>query len=278
MTLPEATPEFACCTTRRLPPQLDLGAAWSAAVARPENAPGLVEMAYGLPHDSVLPPESITFLKSKFWPNGSRLRVAFSGGSAAVNAKVLQYASLWSKYANIDFVDVGPADAWDILVGYSQPGYWSLIGTDSPYARRQGGPSLNLQGFDSGRVPESEWSRVVCHEFGHALGAMHEQMRPEVTARLDADACYAYFARTQGWDRAMVDAQILTPLDIGTTVFSPEDDTSIMMYAFPAEVTRDRRPIVGGDHINDLDGRTIGLVYPGRGAVHPALPSFLLAL
>jgi hypothetical protein len=275
VTLPTPDLEFSCCATRRLPGPLHLEAAWAAAVARPENAPGLVAMAYSLPHDEPLPPQSITFLKGKFWPNGTRLKVAFSGGNSATNAKVLRYAAMWSKYANIDFLDVGTGDAWDVLVGYGQLGYWSMVGTDSRFARQQGGTSLNLQGFDSGRMPESEWSRVVCHEFGHALGALHEQARPEVVARLDPSACYSYFLRTQGWSRQTVDDQILSPLDPGTTVESVEDDTSIMMYNFPKEVTKDHRPIAGGTKINELDGQTIALVYPGRGPVHPAFPSFL---
>lgn len=271
----EAAIEFSCCTIPQLPPIPRAAAAWYAAIARPSNAPGLIDLVYGHPADQPLPPESISLLKGKFWPNGSKLSVAFKGGNTDVNAKVLQYASMWSKWANIDFVGVNPTSQWDILVGYDQPGYWSYIGTDSRFASRQGEQSLNLQGFDSQPMPDSEWSRVVCHEVGHALGALHEQQRPEAVARLDREACYRYFGQTQGWSREEIDQQILTPMDMSQVLASTEDDTSVMMYSFPGKLTIDHKPIVGGAKINELDGQTMARAYPGRGAPHPEIDDLL---
>jgi hypothetical protein len=71
---------------------------------------------------------------------------------------------------------------------------------------------MNLQDF-SMNTPESEYHRVVRHETGHTLGFPHEHLRKELVARIDPHKVYAYFLATQGWDRATVDAQVLTPLD-----------------------------------------------------------------
>ena len=68
---------------------------------------------------------------------------------------------------------------------------------------------MNLQGFTM-NTRESEYHRVVRHETGHTLGFPHEHMRRELVARIDPQRAYAYFLATQGWDRAMVDAQVLT--------------------------------------------------------------------
>jgi hypothetical protein len=267
---PMDSPEFVCCTHRELPHELRLEAAWHAATLRPSNAPALIALAYDHPADAVLPPESITLLRGKFWPNGRRINVAFSGGNQSTNNKVLNYANMWSKYANVSFVSE-KTGSYDIIVGYDQAGYWSYIGTDCGVLAKQGQQTLNLQGFDHQEMPESEWSRVVCHEFGHALGALHEQVRPEVVARLDRAKCYAYFERTQGWSRQMIDQQILMPIDMGSVVASIEQDTSIMMYAFPSNVTTDGKPIIGGIKITELDGKTIAKVYPGKGVLHPTM-------
>jgi hypothetical protein len=272
-----APPEFACCAVPQVPDDLRLEAAWHATCVRPENGPELIALAYDHPGDEPLPPESITLLRSRFWPNGSALKVAFRGGDAALNAQVLRYANLWSRYANVSFVPCPSAQVPDIVVGYDQPGYWSYLGTDSALLARRGQSSLNLQGFDRYRMSESEWYRVVCHEFAHALAAEHEQMRPEALARLEPAKCYAYYKRTQGWDRAMVDAQILTSLDMSGQLASPEEDESIMMYSFPGDVTRDGRPIVGGSRITARDGLWMGKAYPGRGALHPHLAALTLA-
>lgn len=62
--------------------------------------------------------------------------------------------------------------------GIDGPGYWSLIGTDSFDSTiiAPNEASLELQGFDSG-LP-SDWQGTVRHEFGHALGLMHEHEMP----------------------------------------------------------------------------------------------------
>jgi hypothetical protein len=201
-------------------------------------------------------------LRGSYWPNGSRIRVAFRGGSPDINQHVIEHANAWSRWANICFVPAASMGECDVLVGYDQPGYWSLIGP-APQVARSGQTTVNLQGFDSGRMPESEWTRVVRHEFGHTLGAEHEQQRPEVVARLDPAKCYAYFAATQGWDRATVDAQILAPLDMAAMdETASEDDRSIMMYWFDGRLTKDGQPIVGGADIDESDRKFIATIYP----------------
>jgi hypothetical protein len=275
-------PEFVCCACPELPDDLRLGAAWEAVVMRPSNAPDLIDIAYSHPHRGNLPPEAITLLKSKFWPNGSILRVAFlvaGRENRALNDRVLQFANLWGQYANVSFTRWtrgGPPP--DIVVSYHFEGYWSYVGTDCRAIARQGQPTLNLQGFDTGRMPDSEWYRVVCHEVAHALGALHEQCRPEIVERIDPAACYDYFGRTQGWDRAMIDAQIRTPLRMtGDVLASPVEETSIMEYALPAEIMKDRKPVVGGTKITQLDAQWMARAYPGRGDLHPHLAALALA-
>ena len=90
---------------------------------------------------------------------------------------------------------------------------------------------MNLQDFTM-NTPESEYRRVIRHEIGHTLGFPHEHMRQELIARIDRNKAYDYFLRTQGWNRAMVDAQVLTPLD-QKYLWHAADQTSIMCYQLP---------------------------------------------
>jgi hypothetical protein len=91
-------------------------------------------------------------------------------------------------------------------------------------------------------------------------------MRREIVARIDRQKAYDYFRRTQGWSPAMVDQQVLTPLDERSIVGTPTDQTSIMCYQLPGLITIDGRPILGGTDINATDLAFARRIYPPVGA------------
>src|SRR4029077_10076195 len=90
-------------------------------------------------------------------------------------------------------------------------------------------------------------------------------MRQELIALIDPNKAYDYFLQTQGWDRAMVDAQVLTPLDQKSIIGTPPDQTSIMCYQLPGSITVNGKPIVGGLDINSTDAAFAARIYPKTG-------------
>jgi hypothetical protein len=132
----------------------------------------------------------------KRWPEASSkpITVAFNGGTEELDSKIAHVASEWSNYGNVKFDFTDPATGhyrqWsrtdtafkaDIRIafdGVDGPGYWSLVGTDSSDATliAPNQASLELQGFASQLPPD--WAGTVRHEFGHALGLMHEHQMP----------------------------------------------------------------------------------------------------
>jgi hypothetical protein len=104
--------------------------------------------------------------------------------------------------------------------------------------------------------------RVVCHEAGHTLGFPHEHMRKAFVQRIDPAKAYAYFRRTDGWSKADVDQQVLTPLNDATLIGTQPDQTSIMCYQLPGSITKDGRPILGGTKINPTDHAFAAQMYP----------------
>jgi Matrixin len=117
-------------------------------------------------------------LRSKLWKPGRTLRVTFLDGHPIVQTKIEYYASLWSQYANITFVFATDPDA-EIRISFKGQGSWSAIGTDALVAEYYpyNSPTMNY-GWLTPDSSEKDYSSVVLHEFGHALGMIHEHQNP----------------------------------------------------------------------------------------------------
>jgi hypothetical protein len=258
------TADQAVCTPKSLPKHLQVRAAKTATDVNPVNAPG-----FGFVPDGdavaalVSDPLNIAVLTSKYWgPASRRLTVSFMDTTPAdLRTRILSHMNAWS--CGIQFVQTSGTGL--VRISRGGGGYWSYLGTDILHisTTRQ---TMNLQGF-SMSTSESEFRRVIRHEAGHTLGFPHEHMRREIVARIDRQKAYDYFRRTQGWSQAMVDQQVLTPLDersiFGTT---SADQTSIMCYQLPGLITQDGRPILGGSDINPTDQAFAKQIYPAPGA------------
>jgi hypothetical protein len=243
------------CSVKKLPTRLTTKAAELAARINPTNA-ALMEM---LPPD-VIEPLRLTVLTTKYWGAAPRqFSVSFMDNPPAdLRARIISHLNAWSQSANKTFAET--AGTGEIRIARGPSGYWSYLGLDVlliPPNR----PTMNLQGFTMGTA-DSEFRRVIRHEAGHTLGFPHEHMRRELVNRIDPEKAYAYFWETQGWDKQMVDQQVLTPLNERSIFGTPADQDSIMCYRLPAKITRDGQPIRGGADINRTDFAFAGLIYP----------------
>jgi Astacin (Peptidase family M12A) len=248
------------CTLRALPKSLLVEAAQTAREINPANAPhfGPVIVA-GMQFD-ISDPLRISVLTAKFWgPKPRKLSVSFmETASPELRRKILQHMNAWNQTVAIQFVETGGTG--EVRISREGDGYWSYLGTDILLIK-PGEPTMNLQGFTLSTV-DSEYRRVVRHETGHTLGCPHEHMRRDLVGRVDPEKAYEFFLRTQGWDRAMVDAQVLKALDEKSLMGTPADQDSIMCYQLPGSITRDGKPIRGGTDINATDFAFMGRLYP----------------
>jgi len=247
------------CSPRILPKRLLIEAAKTARTINPVNAPALAPFAAA----GVQDPLRIAVLTSKYWgPSPRTLTVSFMEPAPDdLRAKILQHMNAWTDTACISFVET--QGVGQVRISREGSGYWSYLGTDILHIPANL-PTMNLQDFSMG-TPDSEYNRVVRHETGHTLGFPHEHMRKDLVARIDRDKAYQYFSDTQGWDKDTVDQQVLTPLDEQSLMGTPADQTSIMCYQLPAEITVDGDPILGGLDINQTDYQFAGKIYPKAG-------------
>ena len=99
----------------------------------------------------------------------------FLDGARTLQDRVLEVASEWTAHANIRFERVEEPDA-EIRLSFADRGYWSHVGMDA-VAVDKSMTTMSLAAFTVD-TPSPEFRRVVLHEFGHALGSIHEHQNP----------------------------------------------------------------------------------------------------
>lgn len=246
---------FIPCTLRQLPEPSLLDAARTAISLNPLNRPALGE---------VLPPARIAVLTTRYWgADGVALLVGFlDSPPLPLRQKILAHMNAWGAGSNVRFVGAPLAYRPQVRITRTPGGgHWSYLGTDvlgiPPAA-----PTMNLDGFTV-NTPDSEFYRVVRHETGHTLGFPHEHMRRDLVARLDPAKTVAYFGAVYGWGPAVVQQQVLTPLEESDLYsLAGADQTSIMCYQLPGTITTDAHPITGGTDIDLADHALASAIYP----------------
>lgn len=200
--------------------------------------------------------------KGYYWSNGQTIKIKFLNGDAFLQNKVKQFASQWLDFANLKFVWVASDQNADVKIGFKwngDQGSWSHIGKNSSnIASNQ--PSMNFGWFSSATADE-EFSRVVIHEFGHALGLGHEHQNPTSPIQWNKEVVYNEYAK-QGWSRATVDSNILNKFLISQVDYTNFDNKSIMLYSFPSSFTLNGYSAPWNTNLSNEDMVSIRSIYP----------------
>lgn len=246
------------CTVMPTPPDRVIAAAIKAIEENPDNAP--MQANPGGPGVQPHEPFAMAAVTAKQWMPGRTLKVSFVDGNPAVQNKVESFAKEWEDHANLK-LDFGDHADPEIRVSFQQQGSWSYLGTDAlviPDDRA----TMNY-GWLTPASPDDEYSRVVLHEFGHAMACIHEHNHPEAGIPWDREAVYRYYTLTQGWSREDVDNQVLARYDRSVTNFSAYDPTSIMHYAVPNELTVGDFEVGWNRVLSQIDKDFAAVLYPG---------------
>lgn len=207
---------------------------------------------------------NITFAaveKLKLWPNGKILRVGFLDGDPVVQQKVAAVAKQWEQFVNLR-LDFGVHARSEVRVSFAQKGLsWSTVGTDALTV--SGTRATMNYGWLDPASSDREYQRVVLHEFGHALGLIHEHQNPAVKGVIpwDKEKVYAYYAQ-QGWDRGKVDENIFDTYAVDQTNFTAFDPDSIMEYPVPDALTVGSFAIGWNTALSPMDKAFMRRQYP----------------
>lgn len=121
---------------------------------------------------------------------------------------------------------------------------------------------VSRKGAASMYLPSSGDRGVGLHEFGHALGLMHEPLNPLAPIQWNRQAVYEYYRRIAGWDKAMVDSNVLAVLQLDQSNYTLFDRNSIMIYEIPAELTLNDFRVQGNSVLSATDKKFIAEKYP----------------
>ena len=205
----------------------------------------------------------------RLWSNNRQVRVRINRGcSDKIKRKIKKYAQEWNNHSGVKFVFVESGDA-EVRVNVNRDGpTWSCIGTEC-LAIPQDQATMTF-GWLTDTTQEMEFARVILHEFGHALGFIHEHQSPVAGISWNTERVYAYYADCYGWSTDLVDQNIFSYYHYPHKKASHGDDMrmsnfdslSIMTYAIPASLTTNGFFTAPNTRLSRGDKDFIAYLYP----------------
>jgi hypothetical protein len=215
---------------------------------------------------SAITQQPLAAYTDKMWSPGDVITVGFlpsKKGSAFQLDRVKMYASTWEKVANIHFQFIDNIRDAHVKVGFdTTDGNWSWLGRDV-LSNPLGLQTMNFDDLTD-NTQEASIRSVVLHEFGHALGFIHEHQSP-TSGSIDWNYAnvYAYFSKPPiSWSRAMIDQQVIAKYNRSHTNFTVYDPASIMHYFIPASLTNNGVRVLMANRLSAMDSLYAKQVYP----------------
>jgi hypothetical protein len=197
----------------------------------------------------------------KLFTPGQTITYAFLDTPSDDQRRVIDAALVeWRRYANLVFEPVNDARQAIVRVAFREgQGSWAFLGRDALNVP-PGSPTINF-GWD---ITQVDQQKTILSEFGHVLGFPNEHQNPNNGIEWDEDAVLRHFTGPPTfWSRDQVYQNILRKIDPEDYPCSRDfDPNSIMMYAFPAGLTKSGAAITPDPGLSESDKACAREMYP----------------
>lgn len=208
-------------------------------------------------------------VKDKLWQPGDTIRIKFQNADEypGMSDKVIQYAAIWLKYANLHFKYVDKENDADVKIGFDMDDRrlsWSTIGTDCKQIP-QDEVSINFVELEF--CSEEEIQGEVLRNFGHVLGLGFEHRSPASPITLNEVQTRKYFRKKLSAEDITND--ILPYYNSDQTNYTEFDPLSIMVLKLPSITRTDTNSNIDLKYNYTLSSKDISFV---RDSLYPTPP------
>jgi serralysin len=206
--------------------------------------------------------EKAALQKSSKWGKGASISISFLDGTEEQKSLVRRFATIWiTNLANLQFSWEQPPNT-DIRITFRYAGSWSVIGTTCKNVLPKTRPTMNFGWLTPG-VTDNVARRVILHEFGHALGLIHEHQNPVNAIQWNKPAVYADLSgEPNNWDKATIDHNMFEQYPSNDIAGTTLDWHSIMMYPIAQSWTLGGQSAGLNADLSPTDRSFIKLQYP----------------
>jgi hypothetical protein len=194
------------------------------------------------------------------WDKGQTLKIYFDNGDKSQHQTFMDIANLWI----IDGVSLKLGTTDDIKGSNIRASIGgklneSLVGKQNTHPDYKDKVTLKVANVTN--------QSIVLHEFGHALGLVHEHFHTGFPYHWDRDAVYNDLKKLGGpWtDARYIDRHVFhedpagkLPADDELTPFDP---SSVMIYTIPSNWTVEKKGLMPGKELSSGDKDTILKLY-----------------
>jgi len=222
-------------------------------------------------------------ITNNLWEPNSTLKVGFDFSDYCVPSnlrsefinQILAIAGEWSLHGSIQLTYEKNKSNCDIVIGFkSHKGTYSYLGTDSLILISKGKNSMNIDPTwvsslwdldkESTNFYRIYTQHAIKHEFGHALGFIHEHQRADRPFHWDKEWMRANFDQLGLPTWASVRSNYIIKEDMVNLTYGNYDFKSIMNYDWVADATIEKIASNLEDilNISNKDKNQMEVLYP----------------